>query len=139
MDISRLERLAQEFIARGLTARTVTTYGSVQRRHLTFCEAAGLTPLPLFKGVLCLFLVFLAHQGLAHQSITAYLSDVRNLAIANGNTQVDKGQMPCLQLFLRGVAHSPSFRGGTRSRLPITSAIMHQLMGYGLGTTLSLG
>ena len=134
-----MERLAQEFIARGLTARTVTTYGSVQRRHLTFCEAAGLTPLPLFKGVLCLFVVFLAHQGLAHQSITAYLAGVRNLAIANGNTQVDKDQMPCLQLVLRGVAHSSSPRGGTRSRLPITSAIMHRLMGYGLGTTLSLG
>ena len=56
-----------------------------------------------------------------------------------GNTQVDKGQMPRLQLVLQGVAHSPSPRGGTHSRLPITSAIMHWLMGYGLGTTLSLG
>ena len=90
----------------------------------------------MFKGVLCLFVVFLAHQGLAHQSITAYLSGVRNLAIVNGNILVDKDQMPRLQLVLRGVARSPSPQGGTRPRLPITSAIMR---GYGLGTTLSLG
>ena len=44
VDISTLERLAQEFFARGLVARTVAIYGSAQQRYLTFCEAAGLTP-----------------------------------------------------------------------------------------------
>ena len=119
VDISTLERLAQEFFARGLAAKTVATYGSAQLRYLTFCEAAGVTPLPLSEGVLCLFVVFLAHQGLAHQSITAYLSGVRNLAIANGDTPVDRDQMPCLQLVLRGVVRSPNPRGGTYSRLPL--------------------
>ena len=61
-------------------------------------------------------MVFLAHQGLAHQSITAYLSGVRNLAIANGDTPVDRDKMPRLRLALRGVAHSPSPQGGTRPR-----------------------
>ena len=133
MDISALERLAQEFFARGLAARAVATYGSAQWRYLTFCEAAGLIPLPLSEGVLCLFVVFLARQGLAHQSIIAYLSGVRNLAIANGDTPVDRDQMPCLQLVLQGVARSPSHQGGTRPRLPITGAIMHQLLGVWSG------
>ena len=133
VDISTLERLAQEFFARGLAARTVATYGSAQLRYLTFCEAAGVTPLPLSEGVLCLFVVFLAHQGLAHQSITAYLSGVRNLAIANGDTPVDRDQMPCLQLVLQGVVRLPNPRGGTYSRLPITGAIMHQLVGVWSG------
>ena len=78
-------------------------------------------------------MVFLARQGLAHQSIMAYLSGVRNLAIANGDTSVDRDQMPCLQLVLRGVARSPSHQGGTCPRLPITGAIMHQLLGVWSG------
>ena len=78
-------------------------------------------------------MVFLAHQGLAHQSITAYLSGVRNLAIANGDTPVDRDQMPRLQLVLRGVARSPSPQGGTRPLLPITGAIMHRLVGVWSG------
>ena len=49
VDISALERLAQ-FFARGLAARTVAIYGSAQRRYLTFCEAAGLSPLLLSEG-----------------------------------------------------------------------------------------
>ena len=78
-------------------------------------------------------MVFLAHQGLAHQSITAYLSGVRNLAIANGDTPVDRDQMPGLQLVLRGVARSPSPQSGTRPRLPITGVIMHRLVGVWSG------
>ena len=119
VDISTLERLAQEFFARGLAARMVATYGSAQHRYLTFCEAAGLSPLPLSEGVLYLFVVFLARQGLAHQSIVAYFSSVRNLAIANGDTPVDRDQMPRLQLVLWGVARSPSHQGGTHRRLPL--------------------
>ena len=133
MDISALERLAQELIARSLTARTVATCGSAQRRYLTFCEVAGLSPLPLFEGFLGLFVVFLARQGLAHQSIMAYLSGVRNLATASGDTPVDRDQMPRLQLVLWGVAQSSSHQGGTRPCLPITGAIMHQLLGVWSG------
>ena len=82
-----------------------------------------MTPLPLSEGVLCLFVVFLAHQ-----SITTYLSGVRNLVIANDDTPVDRDQMPCLQLVLRGVACSLSPQGGTHPRLPITGVIMHWLV-----------
>ena len=90
-------------------------------------------PLPLSEGVLCLFVVFLARQGLAQQSIVAYLSGVWNLAIANGDTLMDRNQMPRLQLVLWGVAQSPSHQGGMRPRLPITGAITHQLLGVWSG------
>ena len=78
-------------------------------------------------------MVFLARQGIAHLSIVAYLSGVRNLAIANGDTLVDRDQMSRLQLVLWGVARSPSHQGGTRPCLPITGAIMHQLLGVWSG------
>ena len=63
----------------------------------------------------------------------AYLSGVRNLAIANGDTPVDRDQMPRLELVLRGVAQSPFHHGGTCPHLSITDAIMHQLLGVWLG------
>ena len=78
-------------------------------------------------------MVFLACQGLAHQSIVAYLSGVRNLAIASGDTPVDRDQMPRLQLVLWGVARSSSHQGGRRPCLPITGTIMHQLLGVWSG------
>ena len=63
----------------------------------------------------------------------AYLLGVRNLAIANGDTPVDRDQMPRLQLVLQGVARSPSHQCGTHPHLPITGAIMHQLLGVWSG------
>ena len=53
---------------------------------------------------------------------------MRNLAIANGDTPVDRDQMPCLQLVLRGVTCSPSPQGGTHPRLSITGVITHWLV-----------
>uniref|UniRef100_A0A1X7UNJ6 Uncharacterized protein n=1 Tax=Amphimedon queenslandica TaxID=400682 RepID=A0A1X7UNJ6_AMPQE len=69
---------------------------------LAFCDSMGLPPLPLLDRVLCLFVAFLKNQGLAHQSIMSYFSGVRNLAIANGDTLEKRGNLPRLQLVLRG-------------------------------------
>ena len=85
------------------------------------------SPLPLTERVLCLFVAFLSHQGLAHQSILTYLSGVRNLAIVGGYACIDWDQMPRLQLVLHGVARSLSHRNVRPPRLPITVAVMHQL------------
>ena len=134
MDISALERLAQEFFARGLAARTVATFGSAQ---LT-CEVAGLSPLSLSEGVLCIFVVFLARQGLTHQFIVAYLLGVRNLAIANGDTPVDNDQMPRLQLVLRGGLGPLPIKVGRVLASPLLVQSCISYWGYGRGTTLSL-
>ena len=99
----------------------MSSYASTQRRYLAFCQTANLPSLPLTERVLCLFVAFLSHQGLAHQSILTYLSGVRNLAIAGGYACIERDQMPRLQLVLRGVARSSS------RRLPITGVVMHQL------------
>ena len=107
----------------------MTSYTSAQRRYVGFCDAFNLPPLPLSERVLCLFVAYLAHQGLAHQSIITYLSGVRNLAIASGAVPDKRDQMPRLQLVLRGVARNSSHRNGRSTRLPITGAIMHQLAG----------
>lgn len=127
MDIASLEGTARQLFARGLATRTRSSYASAQRRYLEFCGAAQLPPLPPSEGVLCLFVVFLAQQGLAHQTITAYLSGVRNLEIARGGHPIDRDGMPRLQLVLRGIARTPSDRPQRPQRLPITGTIMHQL------------
>ena len=112
----------------------MNSYASAQRRYLAFCEAANLPPLPLSEGVLCIFVAFLANQGLAHQSITSYLSGVRNLAVADGYTPPNRDQWPRLQLVLRGVARSVVQGNTVRPpRLPITGVIMHQLAGVWSG------
>ena len=55
-------------------AGTVTSYTSAQRRYVAFCDTLNLPPLPLSERALCLFVAYLTHQGLAHQSIITYLS-----------------------------------------------------------------
>ena len=133
MDVARLEGLARELFAGGLSSRTVSSYSSAQRRYLAFCDSLGLMPLHLTERVLCLFVAFLKHQGLAHQSIVSYLSGVRNLAIASGDTPEGKDHMPRLQLVLRGVSRASSDTNRRAARLPITGAIMHQLVGVWSG------
>ena len=81
---------------------------------------------------------FLAHRGLAHQSIVAYLLGVRNLAITNGDTPVDRDQMPRLELVLRGVLSPLSIMVGRVLTSPLLMQLCISYWGYGRGTTLSL-
>ena len=126
MDIPTLEGLARELCTCGLSSGTVTSYTSAQRRYVAFCDTLNLLRLPLSERVLCLFVAYLTHQGLAHQSIITYLFGVRNLAIASG---AERDQMPRFQLVLRGVARNSSHRNGRSNCLPITGSIMHRLAG----------
>ena len=122
--VCTLETIARGYFASGLSARTVNSYASAQRRHLAFCEVANLPPQ-------CIFVAFLANQWLSHQSITSYLSGVRNLAVAG---PPNRGYLSCLQLVFRGVARSMAQGNTVRPpHLPITRVIMHQLAGVWSG------
>ncbi len=59
--------------SRYIAGNTTRTYDSGKRRFLRFCEAAGLTPLPLTE-VLCLFVAHLMQEHLQFTSIRTYLS-----------------------------------------------------------------
>ena len=123
--LSTLEGFAKELFAKGLASRTKSSYGSAQRRYLTFCDCYSLSPLPLSESNLCLFAAFLAHEGLQPQSISGYLSALRHLQITAGLAAPARSDWPRLQYVLKGVQRSSPQLG---KRLPITSSVMRCLL-----------
>ena len=76
-----------------------------------------------------MFAVFLAKQGLKHQSIKGYLSALRHLQIAEGlGDPFLPGAFPRLEYVLKGVKHTPSAQARP-PRLPITPPILRRLWG----------
>ena len=71
-------------LSRALAPSTLCTYSSGQRRYLSFCEAAGMAPLPLSEHSLYMFVAWLARDGLAHQTIKSYLLAMRHFHILAG-------------------------------------------------------
>lgn len=102
------------------------TYSSAQKSYLLFCSAYGITPLPLSELYTHLFATFLAHQGLKSQSISSYLSALRNLQISAGLSPPQRAVWPRLQYVLKGIARCQP--GSSDRRLPITASIMHQIL-----------
>ena len=88
--------------------------------------AVQATPLPFSKCSTCLFATFLAQQGLKPQSISVYLSALRHLEVSAGLDPPLRAAWPRLQYVLRGIKRSQD-SASNRVRLPITTAIMHQL------------
>ena len=82
-------------------------------------------PLPLSEHCLCIFAVFLAQQGLKSSSISVYLSALRHLQVSAGLPAPQRSDWPRLQYVLKGIQRSQP--GSSRSRLPITAAIMTKL------------
>ena len=56
--------------------------GGARWRYLRFCKRYGRTPLPASERSLCLFVAFLAGEGLRHSSIiNTYLAAVRQMQV----------------------------------------------------------
>ena len=128
MDISTLGALVQSFFRRGLAPSTDRTYSSAKKKYLEFCSQANLPAFPVTQNVACLFVAFLAHQGLQPQSISVYLSalGLRHLQITEGLITLPRSNWPQLQYILKGIKQSQAGTP-TRVRLPITAVVMRQL------------
>ena len=88
---------------------------------------AGISPLHLTEHTLCMFVAWLAKEGLAHQTIRSYLSAIRHFHILAGQGDPFVGDpYPMLQYVLRGIKRSPT-RTARQLRLPITPTILRTL------------
>ena len=122
-----MEESVSFYLERSLAPATLRSYTSGQRRYMAFCTAANLQPLPLVEQTLCMFVAQLAREGLAHQTIKAYLSAVRHFVIIAGHSDPFKGDpFPLLQYVLRGIKRSPS-QAPRQPRMPITPVILRIL------------
>ena len=82
-------------------------------------------PLPLTERNLCLFVAFLATEGLQAKSISVYLAALRRLQISAGHSPPPQSSWLWLHYVLRGVKLSQTAR--PRVRLPITAAVLTRL------------
>ena len=124
LDRFQLEESVSFYLERALAPSTRRSYTSGQRSYMAICEAAKLQPLPLVEQNLCMFVAQLAKEGLAHQTIMAYLSVLRNLVILAGHSDLFMGDtFPLLQYVLRGIKRTPS-QSPRQPRMPITPAIL---------------
>ena len=96
-----------------------------QSRYLNFCSSFNLVPLPLTERNLCLFVAFLATEGLQAKSISVYLAALRRLQISAGHSPPPQSSWLWLHYVLRGVKLSQTAR--PRVRLPITAAVLTRL------------
>ena len=126
MDIAALEGLVQSHFVRGIAASTAKSYSSARNRYLTFCQQYDIPPFPVSERSTCLFVAFLAHQGLKHQSIAVYLAGLRHFQIAAGLDPTLRSAWPRLQYVLRGIKRSSDL-SPLRVRLPITTSILLRL------------
>ena len=122
-----MEEAVSSYLTGALAPATLRVYSAGRRRYMGFCEAADLPPLPLVERNLCLFVTFLARDGLSHQTIKSYLSAIRHYHILASQGDPFTGDpFPQLQYVLRGIKRLPS--AGPRSpRMPITPAILRTL------------
>lgn len=73
-----------------------------------------------------LFVAFAVNQGLKHQTIKSYISAIRHLQVSCGGGDPKSGDMPQLELALRGAKKEQAGQP-KQTRLPITPAILRQM------------
>ena len=127
MDLPSLEAAVQSYYGCGIASSTNRTYNSAKKRFITFCMNYNLSPFPVSQMILCLFVSFLAKEGLQYQSIRAYLSAIRHLYISQGHPDpFAESNFPQLEYVLKGVRRSQG-PAKSRERLPITPTILSYL------------
>ena len=99
---------------------------------MTFCKKGSLVPLPLEENQLCLFVAYLADEGLCHSSIKGYLSAIRRLQIVGGLGDPFVASWPVLECTLKGVKLQQAKRRVSRPkcRLPVTPSILRHLRSF---------
>ena len=124
------------YLGKCIAPATRAAYASAQRRYATFCQQFKIAdPYPLSEGTLCRFVAFLAHEGLKHRTIKAYLSGLRFAQIHHDLGNPFIGYLPRLEYVLAGVKRSEAYTGAApKPRLPITIDILQQLKAIWLAT-----
>ena len=124
--LHNLENHVSHYLGQAVAPSTSQAYQSGQRRFSSFCQEAGLQPLPLTESLLCLFVSHLAVVGLTHSTIKSYLSAVRFFHITAGQGDpFVPGAFPRLQYVLRGIKRAP--HPAPRLRLPITPSLLNSM------------
>lgn len=128
-----LESLVRYYFNGGLAEGTSRAYASAARRYTDFCSQYRIPHFPLSEDSTCLFVVFLAKQGLSSQTVTSYLAALRFTQIALGLGTPPTSQWTRLHYTVRGIKrlHPGSSR---KTRLPVTPDIL-----MGLCRTWSAG
>lgn len=126
MDIGRLEELVDKYAQCSIAPSTSRVYLAGQKRYLSFCSCANLSPLPLCEKHVCSYVVYLAEQGLQHSSIKGYLSALRRLQILRGMGDPFVASWPMLECVLKGVKLKQAKCSVSRpsKRLPITPTLL---------------
>ena len=122
-----MDRAVQELFNLGIAESTGRVYKTAQRRYLSFYRDYAQNAIPLSDNVLCLFVAFLALQGLKHQSIKCYVAGLRHLQIQNGGGDpFALARFPRLEYVLKEIKRSGGPVSADR-RLPITPDILDRL------------
>ena len=124
------------YLGKCVAPATRAAYASAQRRCANFCQQFTIgDPYPLSEGTLCRFVAFLAHEGLKHRTIKAYLSGLRFAQIHHDLGNPFVGNLPRLEYVLAGVKRSEAHTSAApKPRLPITIEILQQLKAIWLTT-----
>ena len=102
------------------------------RRFNTFCERYQvLDPFPVTELLLCLFAASLADDGLAPQTVKAYLAAIRNMQLSLGLPDPrEQSSLPVLKRVHAGIGRSRLGRGQpSRIRLSITTVLLRKMRG----------
>lgn len=120
----------ERYFQHGLAPATRRSYGSAQKRYLSFCGQHHLSPVPCSEQILCQFAAHVAGAGVKASSIKCYLSAVRQLQIAKGEGDPGISQMVKLQQVVKGIK-SAQAKDGVKSlpRLPISPAHLVAIKG----------
>ena len=101
------------------------------KRFATFCELHNIhNPFPLTELLLCYYASYLADQGLALQTVKAYLAALRSEQIKLGLPDPrDQSSLPLLKRIQAGIirVHLQKGQAKQRVRLPITPPILCQI------------
>ena len=125
LDVNTLAGMVQELYQRGLAQSSTWAYDTGKRQFLQFCQAAGLTPLPVSENTLCLFVAYLSQRKLQHSTIRSYLSAVCHLQISAALPDPATSSFPRLSYVLKGLHRIT--KPSSRHQLPITPAILDLL------------
>ena len=128
LDIKHLDALVSHYFRESLAPSTRRSYRSAKIRYLDFCTNTHIKPLPTTERNLCMFASYLAHTGIAHQTIKSYLSAIKHLQIEAGLGVPNISSMPVLEHVVRGIKKECSKSSpGSKPRLPITPGILMKL------------
>ena len=114
----------------GIAISTRKAYASAKNRYVKFCnEAVSISAFPTSENILCMFVTYLAREGLKHSTIKGYLSGIRYTQISLGWGDSFVGPaMPRLEYVVKGIKKIEAGKPTSRlTRLPVTPAILNKL------------